>query len=201
VAGYETTPEEVMQSVVRDRAVYRNSGGGLTVSGGELTMQWEFALELLRLAKQEGMNTAIETCGSCQWEILERLLEYTDYVMYDIKCVDDERHRQGTGVGNGLILENAKKIAAHGKVLFRMPLIPGYNDSTEWVEALARFVRDETGLDETHIELLQYNNLGEEKFDRLGREGEKPTLQRQDDEVLQRLNQAVSAVFAEGSGC
>lgn len=197
VAGYEITPEDVMQIVLRDRAMYRNSGGGMTLSGGEVTAQWQFSLELLRLAKQECLHTAIETCGYCRWDILEQLLEYTDYVMYDIKCVDSERHKYGTGIGNELILENAKKVAQTKEVLFRMPLIPGYNDMVEYVAAFARFVREETGLGSSHIELLQYNNLGEEKFNRLGRNDEKPTLERQSDEYMAQLQAVATAVFAQ----
>jgi len=200
VAGYETTPEEVMKTVVRDRAMYRNSGGGMTISGGELTAQWEFSLELLKLAKDEGLHTAIETSGYCQWPILEKLLEYTDYVMYDIKCVDCEHHKIGTGVSNELILENAKKVARKKGVLFRMPLIPGYNDTAPYVEAFARFVRDETGLDAEHVELLQYNNLGEEKFTRLGREDEKPTLIKQSDEYMAELQSVITEVFTQTGG-
>ena len=177
--------------------MYRNSGGGLTLSGGEVTVQWQFALELLRRAEEEGLHTAIETCGFCQWETLERLLAYTDFVMYDIKCVDSAHHKLGTGADNALILSNAKRVAAQKDVLFRMPLIPGYNDSREQVRAFAEFVRDETGLDGSHVELLAYNNLGEDKFSRLGRGDEMPRLTRQTDGYLAELQAVVADVFAK----
>ncbi len=196
VAGHEMSTEEVMKTVLRDRAMYHNSGGGITISGGELTMQWQFALELLKQAKANGLDTAIETCGFCRWEILDQLLDYTDHVMYDIKCVDAEKHLRGTGVSNELILQNAVRVASKAKdVLFRMPLIPNYNDTAEYVTSVAEFVRDQAGLDAAHIELLQYNNLGEDKFDRMGRKDEMPRLKKQSEEYMEELRSCVTHVF------
>ncbi|MGI5935987.1 MAG: glycyl-radical enzyme activating protein [Oscillospiraceae bacterium] len=189
VAGQEMEAREILQVVLRDRAMYKNSGGGLTLSGGELTMQPGFSLELLRLAKEEGLHTVIETCGFCKWEILKSLLEYTDLVYYDIKCLDPEKHRQGTGVDNALILENAKKAAETANLVVRIPLIPGYNDSNEEVAALARYARDVLNLAGDQVELLKYNNLGESKLEHLGRGNELKALNPQTDERFEELKQ------------
>ena len=165
----------------------------MTLSGGEVTGQPEFALRLLKMAKENQIHTAIETCGYVQWEVLRTLLEYTDYVMYDLKCMDSERHRRGTGVGNELILQNARRVAEWKPTLFRTPLIPGYNDDEENIMAAARFIREELGLPQGCYELLKYNRMGEVKYGRMAREDE-PHMQPQSDEYFDRLNKMVAEV-------
>lgn len=197
VAGTEMTAEQVMQVVLRDRSVYKNSGGGMTLSGGEVAMQPDFACRLLQIAKREGLHTAIETCGHAAWPIMERLLENTDYVMYDIKSVFPDKHLAGTGVGNERILENAKKIARLRPILIRMPLIPGFNDTLDDVGALAAFVDKELSLGAEDIELLAYNNLGEEKYARMGATDAMPSMQRQGDEYVDSLYRKIRSVFEE----
>lgn len=198
IAGQEMEAAEVMDAVRRDRAMYNNSGGGMTLSGGEVTAQPDFAIQLLKMAQAESIHTAIETCGYAKWSVLERILEHTDYVMYDIKSIFPERHKDGTGVDNTLILENAKKVAGLRPCLFRMPLIPGFNDAPEDVRALAQYVKDELGLTENHIELLPYNNLGEEKYLRMGKDGTAPKMQRQSDEYLALVQNEIRKVFSNG---
>lgn len=181
--GYSITAGEVVDELLRDRRMYTQSGGGITLSGGEVTMQPDFAVSILKLCKGNWLHTAIETCGYKSWDKLEKILEYTDFVMYDIKCVDDARHKEGTGVSNRLILENAAKIAAMKPVLFRMPLIPGYNDSDEDVKEFSALVKGTFGLSAENMELLKYNTMGEEKYSHMGcPEDDVPRYQSQSEE-------------------
>jgi pyruvate formate lyase activating enzyme len=166
------TVEEVIKEVIRDRAFYWMSHGGVTVGGGEPLFQPEFVAELLRrLHEQENIHTAIETSGYGEWRSLENLLKYIDWIFYDIKCMDSERHRQLTGVSNALILENAKKVSDFAyensiHLTIRVPVVPGCNDSMENIRATAEFVASLKGVNE--IELLPYHRFGEPKYEWLG---------------------------------
>lgn len=197
IAGRTVTVEGVMEEVLSDRKLYLNSGGGMTLSGGEAAMQSRFALALLKEAKKHWIHTAIETCGYVAWDTLEQLLEYTDFVMYDLKCMDGEKHAQGTGVGNGSILKNARHVAAMRPALFRTPLIPGFNDTRENVLATARFVRDELGGGRGSYELLRYNRMGEVKFERMDRGAEQPHMIPQSDEYFEELKACAASVWDE----
>ena len=161
---------EVMKEVLKDRKFYEMSGGGITLSGGEATFQPDFASTLFKASKDLGIHTALETCGYVSWKILESLLEHIDFVLYDIKHWDSERHRRGTGFSNELILENARKTAERKPMKVRVPLIPGFNDSKHDVRSIAAFVASLPN--QIEMELLAYNPLGEGKYERLGK-GEK----------------------------
>ena len=165
VAGQWMTLEEVMKEVDADGLFYRNSGGGVTLSGGEPLMQWEFALDLLKDCKTKAFHTALDTSGYAPWEVLDRVLDYTDLVLYDIKHIDAEQHRKGTGKSNKLILDNARRTASRRRTWLRVPLIPGYNDSAENLEAIARFGL-EIGAEK--VSLLPYHIWGKSKYARLG---------------------------------
>ena len=166
MSGKEMTVEEVMEEILQDRAYYRNSGGGVTLSGGEVSTQPEFALELLQALKKEGISTAIETNLHAPWSVYERMLPFLDLVMFDIKIFDEEAHRRWTGVSNRQILENAKKVAAYGKpYLVRTPVIPGVNDTEEEIGSIANYVGTLGGAQ--YYELLLFNPLGESKYDAL----------------------------------
>ena len=166
MSGKEMTVEEVMEEILQDRAYYRNSGGGVTLSGGEVSTQPEFALELLQALKKEGISTAIETNLHAPWSVYERMLPFLDLVMFDIKIFDEEAHRRWTGVSNRQILENAKKVAASGKpYLVRTPVIPGVNDTEEEIGSIANYVGTLGGAQ--YYELLLFNPLGESKYDAL----------------------------------
>lgn len=185
--GKEMTVDEVLEIVLKDRAFYDNSGGGVTLSGGDPTMQPEFALQLLRRSKEAGLHTAIETCGYVAWPVLKRLLEYTDLVLFDIKTLDPVKHLNATGKDNRLIIENAKKLAGEITMRIRRPLIPGFNDSPEDVKELLEFVKNDLGLSGSDIDLLRYNKLGEAKFDRLDK-NTVPSMEPQTDEYIEILN-------------
>lgn len=195
IEGKPMTVEEVMEQVNSDYNLYLNSGGGLTVSGGDCAVQPEFTASLLKAAHSDGVNTCVEITGAYPWERVEEITEHADYIYYDLKCMDDEKHKEGTGVSNKLVLENAKKLVeANKQIQFRTPLIPGFNDSRENVEETARFIRNELGLPPVeHLELLAYNNLGEEKYLRMGaEEPERHTCQSE--EYLNELNDIVASM-------
>ena len=189
LAGREATVDEVIGEALRDSKFYESSGGGLTLSGGEPSRQADFSLELLRRSKKEGLHTALDTCGAASWKTMETLLEYTDLVLYDVKCLDAAAHRKATGKSNGLILENLRKIAKSRQTWIRVPLVPGFNDSEEEVRAIVTFVRREVG--PTRIDLHRYNPLGEEKYARLDREC--APLAPQPEEYIKKLRQLAAS--------
>jgi glycyl-radical enzyme activating protein len=182
ISGKLMTVDEVLEEVKRDTLFYQNSGGGVTFSGGEPTHQPEFLWHLLKASQESGIHTALDTSGFVKPEILKKILEHTDLVLYDIKHMDPAKHKDLTGVDNRLILENAKMIAAMGKpMIIRVPLIPGHNDSPENIKALAEFM---LSLGLKRVDLLPYHSLGKIKYYRLGMEYKLSDLKpHQGDEV------------------
>ena len=163
--GRKMSVAEVMREVEKDRAFYETSGGGMTVSGGEPTMQPSFVEGLLRAAKERKINTALETCGQTQWPILRKLLKFTDLVLYDIKAMDERLHKKLVGTSNALILSNAIKTAQYRPVIVRVPVVPRMNDSEDNIKAVSTFARKLKWVKEIH--LLAYHRLGESKYPRL----------------------------------
>ena len=165
--GEKKDVDSVWQEVLRDRGYYEASGGGVTCSGGECMLQPDFVGELFRRCRSSGIRTALDTCGQFPPESLEKVLPFTDLVLYDIKAADSEKHRRLTGVGNELILENLKQILkAPVSVYIRIPLIPGYNDSSDDLKAAASLI---SSLDSSlHIDLLPYHRFGTAKYEMLG---------------------------------
>ena len=164
--GSCTSVDKLVSEIRRDALFYHNSGGGVTVSGGEPLFQWRFTTELLRICKQEGMHTALDTTGFSPWEIFEGVLKYVDLVLYDIKHIDEEAHVEGTGVKNKVIMENFLKAAALKPIWLRFPVIPRFNDSFEVVEQIAQ-MGAEAGVQK--VSLLPYHEWGLPKYERLGR--------------------------------
>ncbi len=171
LSGEMMSVSEVVKEVSRDRKFYETSGGGVTLSGGEAMFQPEFALAVLRECKVLGLHTALETCGYASWPVMERILEYVDLVVYDVKHVDAAKHQKGTGLKNDIIIENARRIAQCKPMRVRVPLIPGFNDSEHDVREIAAFVGSLPN--PVEMELLPYNPLGEGKYERLGKESVK----------------------------
>lgn len=166
--GKRMTVDEVMEIVLRDRPYYRNSEGGLTVSGGEPTMQMPFLLELLRRARKEGVSTALETCGFTGKKEILSLLPLVDYWLYDYKATDRAVHSEYTGVPSYRILENLRVlIKAGARIILRCPIIPGVNDSHEHFRSIATLVsRSEEAILE--VELMPYTDLGNAKNRSIG---------------------------------
>ena len=161
--GEEKTMESVFEEVVRDKGFYETSGGGVTCSGGECMIQADFVSELFRKCKEEGIHTTLDTCGYFPPENIEKVLPYTDLVLYDVKLMDNEKHKEYTGASNELILDNLKRIHEYPvKIFIRIPVIPGYNDSEEDLAATAEFVKE---LDPSlHVDLLPYHRFGLGKY-------------------------------------
>ena len=166
VSGFHLTIGELMKKIQRDRQ-YWGSGGGVTLSGGEPMFQPEFATEILKECYNSYIHTGLETCGYVSWKYYEVALNYLDWIFFDIKHMDPEIHKKGTSVSNKLILENAKRIASHGsyRVIFRMPIIPGFNDSIENIAATARFIRN---IGKEEVNILPIHHLGSTKYELLG---------------------------------
>ena len=165
------TLEEVLADVASDEMFYKTSGGGATISGGEPLFHPGTTLALLRLFKEKGISTALDTSGYARWEVIEDLLEYLDLVLLDIKTLDDEKHVKWTGVSNTLIIENAKRLAETGKLMrLRLPIIHDVNywdlEHPRAVVALARQLGDSV----QGIDILPYHSLSESKNERLGRQ-------------------------------
>jgi pyruvate formate lyase activating enzyme len=169
--GRTMSDEEVVREVKKDEIFYRNSGGGVTLSGGEPLAQAEFSTSILRLCKKAGLHTAIETSGMAEWDTFARVLEYTDLVLYDLKQIDTLVHQRCTGVPNDLILENVKRIQKEFTipVVARIPVVPGYNGDPKNIEGIAKFIVTELGRD-TRVNILAYHRLGETKYERLEKE-------------------------------
>jgi len=172
ICGREYSIDEVLKEVLKDKAYYENSDGGVTFSGGECMMQVDFLLEILKKCKENGIHTAVDTAGNVKWEAFERILPYTDLFLYDIKIMDNEEHKKYTGVENNLILENLKKLLKSDiSVWVRVPVIPSVNDSEDEMMKIKNFF-EENGYPEK-IELLPYHAMGEHKYEALGIELEK----------------------------
>lgn len=172
--GKVMTVEEVMHEVERDRAFYNESGGGVTFSGGDPLVQDEFTLELLKESKRRRLHTCLETEGQTSWMIIEKMLPYVDMMLYDIKHIDSKKHKEYTGVGNELLLENLKKLASCGvPLIIRTPVVPGFTDSVENIDAITEFV-SQLGSAVKQFQLLPYFSLMHRKYKALGLEYNLP---------------------------
>ena len=192
--GRDVTVKEVLEKVKLDMPYYRRSGGGMTLSGGEMLCQSEFAYALLRCAKEASINTAVETTGFAPFEKIEKMLPYIDTVLMDIKHTNSEKHKQFTTQPNELILENAVKIAEKAnKLIIRVPVIPTFNDTEQEIADIAKFASSLKGVRE--INLLPYHRFGKDKYDGLSREYLMGDLETPTDEHMQRLKSV-----AEGFG-
>ena len=185
IVGRYVTAGEVFKEVAEDKMFYEKSGGGVTLGGGEPLASPEFTASLLRLCKAAGIHTALDTCGYAKWEIMKQILHHVDLVLYDLKHMDPAAHRLYTGVSNDLILENARRICheLHITILARVPIIPGFNDSMENIEATGRFVASELGTS-TEVHLLPYHKLGEIKSHRLEKPGNPTSVITPDDKYI-----------------
>jgi len=191
ISGRMMTVGEVVEIVRRDAPFYRNSGGGVTASGGEATSQPIFLSNLFQECQKRGYHTALDTCGYVKWEVLEPILAHVDLVLFDVKHTDPELHKKLTGVSNELILENARRIVAKGVTLIlRVPLIPGCNDSEQNIRDIARFALE---LGSVEVNLLPYHKFGLKKYEALGLEyklRDAEALKEEEVEAFTRLIQS-----------
>ncbi len=165
VAGRWMTVPEVLAEVSKDQVFFDESGGGITVSGGEPLTQPVFVEALLAACRARRIRTVLDTCGFADSRVVRRISEYVDLFLYDLKLMNCEKHRHFTGVKNDLILHNLRILAAQrSAVIVRLPVIPGVNDDTDNIDALSDFL---SSLDLREIELLPYHRIGSEKYNRL----------------------------------
>lgn len=184
LAGKELTVREVMTVVLRDRLFYEQSGGGLTLSGGEPMLQPEFSLELLKAAKAEGLHTCLDTCGWTSQRAYEQVLPFVDLFLFDYKATDPEAHKQWTGVSNELILSNLDFLVRRGaSVRLRCPLVPGINATPEHLAGISALSKRYPDLD--GIDLMAYHNVGNSKYERYGLNNPLPDLQTTEDSIRQ----------------
>ena len=166
VCGKEYTIEEVFNEIIKDKRFYQFSKGGVTFSGGECLLQIDFLEEILRKCKQNDVHTAIDTAGCVPWEYFERILPYTDLFLFDVKCISENLHKEGTGASNRLILNNLQKLKEKQcKIIVRVPLIIEFNCNDEEMGEIAKYLNQ---LDVEKVELLPYHAMGEYKWDAIG---------------------------------
>lgn len=195
--GRDVTVKEVIDEVLKDRIYFRRTGGGLTLSGGESLCQPDFAVALLRAAKDAGLSTAIESTAAAPMDTVRRLLPYLDHYLMDIKHIDPEKHKAFTGRDNSLILENAKNLAREAKhLVIRVPVIPTFNDSVEEISQIAAYVKEIMPGGE--INLLPYHRLGTDKYKGLGRNYELEGIVPPTDEHMEKLLKVVKDFGLQG---
>ncbi len=196
VTGKQVTVEELFKEVEKDSSFYRRSGGGVSVGGGEATMQAKFVTAFLQRCKKAYIHTVLETCGYVSTKNWESILEHVDLLYLDLKHMDDATHRDLTGVSNRLILENATRASELVPMILRVPVVSGHNDSEENILATAKFVR---GLGENvqRIDLLPYHKLGTHRYDHLGREYDFEDVEAPDDEHMELLKDVVVSAGVE----
>jgi pyruvate formate lyase activating enzyme len=192
--GLERAADEVAGLLLRDRPFYDHTGGGVTVSGGEPTLQYPFLHGLLGLLKRQGVHTALETCGCFDSRLIPELAEVVDLFLYDVKHTDDETHRELTGVGNEKILANFCALLAQvgaDRVVPRIPLIPGFNTSTATFDGILAFLLDAGYRGAVH--LMPYNSLSRSKYGKIGESERYRDMGALDDDVLERCVGAIEA--------
>jgi pyruvate formate lyase activating enzyme len=187
IIGEEMSIDQLIKVIERDMVFYRESGGGVTFSGGEPTSQEEFLREVVKKCKELGIDTAIETCGYFQWDKLKDIFEMLDFVYIDLKHMDNDIHKQLTGVGNKLILENAINISnLNKKIIIRIPLIEDVNDDLKNIKEALEFISE--NLNVNGIELLNYHDYGVQKYKALGMENNNIFKSPQDEKVEEIKN-------------
>jgi pyruvate formate lyase activating enzyme len=196
--GEEMTVDQVIDVVERDASFYRQSGGGMTLSGGECLMYPDFAAALLKEAHARGISTAIETAGNVPWRFMEQVLPHVDIMLHDNKLMDSARHKKWVGVGNERILENFKKAyETFPKIDFivRTPLIPGVNADEEHIRAVLEFIKPYKNV--IQYELLPYHRFGLGKYEFLGTKYEMDDFKSPDKELVAHFQTIIDAAFAD----
>lgn len=186
--GKEITVDELLPMLLEDRAFYETSGGGVTLSGGECLCQADFCAELLKRLKEQRIHTAVDTCGFVKREAIDKVIDYTDVFLYDIKAIDEEIHTRCTGHKNSLILENLKYIdSCNVKIEVRVPFVPQYNDGE--IERIGEFLKELKNL--VGVRILPYHNYAGSKYSALNMENTLPQV-LPDDEQLKKATEILS---------
>jgi len=168
IAGKEYSIDEIVKIALKDKIFYEESKGGVTLSGGEPVMQIDCVEELLKRLKQENIHTAVDTSGIMPFKYYEQIYKYTDLFLFDIKLIDEEKHKKFTGLSNSIILDNLRKLSKiHNNINIRLPIIEGVNADDEHINALINLIR---GLGIKDINLLPYHDISRHKYKKLNME-------------------------------
>lgn len=196
VCGEFMTVAQVLEEFEKDRPFYENSNGGVTVSGGEATVQKEFLLSLVRHAGESGLHTVLDTCGHADPETLRSAADHVHHVLFDLKIMDPDRHREVVGVDNERILANLRMLDDMGvPIVIRVPLIPDLTDHEENLRAVASLAAELPSV--RRVDLMRYNRLGESKWRRLGQPYPLEGTEVPDDERMEQLRQLVAGYGLE----
>ena len=190
VCGRTYTIKELIREIEKDQMFYEESGGGVTLSGGESMLQDpEYMEQLCRQLHRKGFNIAVDTCGFAPWSTYERVLPYVDTFLYDVKLIEPERHKKYMGQDNALILENLKKLSVAGaNINLRIPLITPVNTSDQDIQDIISFLK-ENDIRIVKTNLLPYHNTGNHKYEKLGEEYKGINFERPSDERLEQIRQ------------
>lgn len=192
--GQDYTVDELFRRIYQDRFYFEHSGGGVTFSGGETLMQPRFLYAIAKKCREYHINVAIETCGCGDYEAFAPCLDYIDFIYFDIKHMDSGMHRKITGRPNEEILENLKKISAHGnEICVRTPVVPGWNDSDENIRTTAQFISTLPAV--RRYELLAYHRLGINKYKILDIEYPLPDIEEPDTGHMLHLVEAANEIL------
>jgi pyruvate formate lyase activating enzyme len=190
--GQPLTIEQILEEVRKDSIMYRHSGGGVTISGGEPLLDYEFNRKLLPALQAEGLNVGIDTAGYVPWQHIEPLLPYIDFFLWDIKMMNPIEHKKLTGVSNRLILSNARRISVKKCAIYiRIPLIPGYNDDEANLRAVCVFAQSLASI--VQLDLLPMHHLGESRYASLNRSYPLANIPLIPDEVLLQMKNLVES--------
>ncbi len=183
--GKNITVQALMDEIIKDEVFYDESNGGVTFSGGEPMLYADFLAEVLKACKQRGVHTAVDTSGYAAFDKFEKIIDYVDLFLYDVKLMDNEKHIKYIGVENGLILENLKKLSDRGANIFvRMPIIAGVNDDFENIEESIRFL---SNLNIIQVNLLPYHKMGMDKYRRLEMDYKLSGMERPTDQRMEEI--------------
>lgn len=189
VCGRHVDENEIIDEILKDRMFY-GENGGVTFSGGECLLQADLVAAVLSRVKKLGLHSAVDTAGCVPWSAFEKTLPFCDLYLYDIKCMNSEKHKEYTGAENALILENAKRLSALGKEMWiRIPVIPDFNDTEDEIRAIADFVATLPSVEQ--VTLMPYHTLGAGKYPTLGLSYPFDTSKRISEEALH----AFAAIF------
>jgi len=192
LVGREASVQDILDEVKRDRIFYEQSGGGVTFSGGEPLAQPDFLLALLTELNKRNIHTAVDTSGFVSFDRLEKVSQKANLILFDLKIMDEEKHRRFTGESNLIILENLRKLSQDGKdIVIRVPVLEGVNDDDENIQRMAEFLRSCGSIEE--INLLPYHKGGEEKRRRLNRHDPSIAFRTPSDQRLQEIKNNLSA--------
>ena len=186
LVGEESSLDEIMAEIEKDVIYYDQSGGGVTFSGGEPLQQINFLVALLKKCKEYEIHTAVDTSGLAAWKSFERILPYTNLFLYDLKLMDDEKHRQFTGVSNQIILENLQYLTeASANIRVRIPIIPSINDDEENLRETKDFIATLKTIEQ--VDLLPYHHIATDKYHRMEHLYELENIKTPSDERMQEL--------------